>query len=364
MDGSFIDALPRRLLDAGVVAADVFLDGSLSIVDVSRRNRNFKVTWGASRVEGMLLKLPSPSNASTKSTLENEARFYAACDRCWPIDFTLPIPQSMDLGDPSLGLALRLVPNATSLWDARPTLKDLDETYAAIGRALGELHRFTRSEIFLDDIYVRSLLRRKPWALELHKPGPETLQTLSPAVLQMHQILREFEVGPFLDNVNRVLEKTCVIHGDVKADNILISSDTASPPVTLVDWELAQVGDPAWDVGATLRDLLVFWLLRLPLDRNTSFETLLARAELSLGSVQGAARAFWRCYLQVTGGRDADDRALLDRAIRSSAALLIQSAYDVSCTEPVIGNHAVVLLQLAVNIFRSPSLAAEALYGL
>jgi hypothetical protein len=45
-----------------------------------------------------------------------------------------------------------------------------------------------------------------------------------------------------------------LIHGDLKHDNVLIASDGG---VAVVDWEMARIGDPAWDLaGLMARPLL------------------------------------------------------------------------------------------------------------
>jgi aminoglycoside phosphotransferase (APT) family kinase protein len=46
--------------------------------------------------------------------------------------------------------------------------------------------------------------------------------------------------------------RSCLIHGDAKALNVLLPR--RGPPV-LIDWELAQLGDPAQDIGCLLGDL-------------------------------------------------------------------------------------------------------------
>jgi aminoglycoside phosphotransferase (APT) family kinase protein len=41
----------------------------------------------------------------------------------------------------------------------------------------------------------------------------------------------------------------CLIHADLKHDNILLIEDADSPRVAIIDWEMARVGDPAWDLA-------------------------------------------------------------------------------------------------------------------
>lgn len=43
----------------------------------------------------------------------------------------------------------------------------------------------------------------------------------------------------------------CLLHGDYRQDNIIVSRSTPSRIVGVVDWELASWGDPLYDLGYT-----------------------------------------------------------------------------------------------------------------
>ena len=48
-----------------------------------------------------------------------------------------------------------------------------------------------------------------------------------------------------------------LIHADLKHDNVLVESTAVPQRVRVVDWEMARVGDPAWDLAAITARLLV-----------------------------------------------------------------------------------------------------------
>ncbi len=45
---------------------------------------------------------------------------------------------------------------------------------------------------------------------------------------------------------------TCLIHGDYRLDNLVLAPDDPTRIVGVLDWELATVGDPLMDLGASL----------------------------------------------------------------------------------------------------------------
>jgi aminoglycoside phosphotransferase (APT) family kinase protein len=60
-------------------------------------------------------------------------------------------------------------------------------------------------------------------------------------------------LAPALRAGARVLRPSSLVHGDAKWDNAVLDP---GPParITLFDWELSGIGDPAWDVGSILAD--------------------------------------------------------------------------------------------------------------
>ena len=88
-----------------------------------------------------------------------------------------------------------------------------------------------------------------------------------------------------------------LVHNDLKGDNILVSIVDGQPPrIYIVDWEMIQIGDPAWDVGAILRDLLDYWLMSVPLSRDLTADQMLQGASVPLAKLHPAARGFWQAY--------------------------------------------------------------------
>jgi hypothetical protein len=54
----------------------------------------------------------------------------------------------------------------------------------------------------------------------------------------------------------RLWRPLALIHADLKHDNVLVEANPEGWQVRVVDWEMARVGDPAWDL-ATLTSRLI-----------------------------------------------------------------------------------------------------------
>ena len=61
-------------------------------------------------------------------------------------------------------------------------------------------------------------------------------------------------IGQFSDQLE--VRDDCLVHGDFSPKNILVSAD-GSPPLWVLDWEVAHNGDPAFDIAFLLCHLLL-----------------------------------------------------------------------------------------------------------
>ena len=97
-----------------------------------------------------------------------------------------------------------------------------------------------------------------------------------------------------------------------------------------MDWELVNIGDPAWDLAGVLQDFLVHWTHSMPVSTTLTVNEMTAQARHPLASLRPAIRAVWQGYRSAAGLESTEAEALLDRAVAFSAARLIQSVHELS----------------------------------
>ena len=130
-----------------------------------------------------------------------------------------------------------------------------------------------------------------------------------------------------------------------------------------IDWEMADFGDPLWDVAAIFQEYLNRWLQSMPASPGAPLADLVRQARHPLEEIQPAIRAFWQGYQE--GRRLAGESACptLERAVGYAAARLIQSAYESLKDAERISTRAVRMAQLARNILASRGEAVRGLLG-
>jgi tRNA A-37 threonylcarbamoyl transferase component Bud32 len=250
-----LDASAGRLLAtvvrAGLVAAATACDREVSVEDASRSNPVHIV-----HVDGVPTFVVKQEGAAVDSgsPLSAEASAYRWLAR----DPSLAeIAPKVVLFPGELGpLVLEVVPDARPLHELMAELDgDLGPVLAELGRLLARLHTAR----------VRPGLvpMRRPWLLDLAGGITPTFVEPSAEVREIVASIRGRSslMGSIL-SVSRTWHATVFMHGDVKWDNVLVGRDAAGVVrLRLVDWEMAGLGDPTWDIAAVVEGLLTTTML-------------------------------------------------------------------------------------------------------
>ena len=129
------------------------------------------------------------------------------------------------------------------------TTRALGRTVGALGRSVGTLHRATAG----------FPLPPAPPPLVLALVGradqPPEAGALSALV---RATLSALDARPLITDAVAQLRRPvggCLVNHDLKWDNVVLTGPTRQP--VLLDWELAGLGDPAWDLGCLLGEHLV-----------------------------------------------------------------------------------------------------------
>jgi hypothetical protein len=132
----------------------------------------------------------------------------------------------------------------------------------------------------------------------------------------------------------------------------------------LIDWELACLGDPRWDIGSALGNYLSLWLQSIPITGVASLSQSAEMAKCPLSRIQPAIRACWDTYVTRRGLVGEAAERLLVETVGFAAARLIQTAYEAAQGSNWLTTGSVLHLQVALNMLTSPREAVTHLYGL
>jgi hypothetical protein len=346
--------LAHFLISRGLVSPDAVLAGDLVILDASRRNRNFKVI--RSTGSGLFVKQMRETQPDARETLRREA----ACYEMARDDPTLSrlMPRLLFYDAERHLLVLELLPQAESLADYHAREKTWP---AEIGRMLGEglgVYHAHAARI-VDNEVMRSLFARQiPPVLAWQRGGHAALGQygrIGPALSALIRQHPEFEA--LLDAIGAEWRFDSLIHGDMKWDNVLVFPASGGLDFRIVDWELADLGDPDWDVGAVLQSFLTAWIMSMPIASGLPPEHYVGMAAQPLESMRPVLRAFWEAYASTRGFAEGDRKPALERSMRFGAARLVWAAFEQRVYATELDPAGTAVLQVSLNILKNPAQA-------
>jgi len=356
--------LPHYLVDRGLIPATAVVDGDYSAREMSRRNRNFRVTAGAG--PGLFVKQPGDWEPFSTDTLRREATTYLLA-RDDP-DFQAlaeMMPRFVDWDAAHYVLTIELLPAGESLAEHHARTGRFPARIARrLGELLGRYHRHAGSaprDGARGAVYPRGI----PWILNVVHHNPSHVGQVSAGNHALVEMLGRYPAfAPALDAVRDGWRRDALIHGDMKWENCLLLSadDAAVPELRIVDWELADFGDACWDVGSVFQAYLASWILSIR-DAGARAESLASLASIPIEQMQPGIRAFWSTYVATLGldARAADER--LRRSMLFAAARLIQTAWEHTAYLPHVPPHVLLMMQVAMNILTRPDDAVRHLLG-
>ena len=311
--------IPYLLRRRHLTIAELIASG-VKVYDASRRNGNFRVE----RQPGDALLLKQAREPNALRTVGWEAmvyRAFQALPASHPLRrYTVPF---LEYDDDEGVLVLRSIADASTLAARHNQGRIPTRPATQIGRALGALHSVELGSSPMSAL-SEGLPRRLPHALFLHRPDHALYCNASYGNLQAVRIMQSFPAfGALVDALTEEWRPSCLVHFDVKGDNILLSAKRRARSGWLIDWELAALGDPAWDVGSMFADYLGVWLWSIPITGEHPPAHYLSLARFPLTGIQPALRAFWQSYRQVRGLTGMAATAFLLAATRYCAVRLI-----------------------------------------
>jgi 5-methylthioribose kinase len=246
------------------------------------------------------------------------------------------------------------------------------EVARSIGRLLGTIHSqtFDRAEYqeFLTD---RSAKVAKFDGLKiidrLSRITPQVFRKLPQDCLQFYKLYQRFPtLSQAILELRNSVRPSCLVHNDLKINNILLALDWEQPDsklISLIDWERANWGDPAFDLGCILGSYLELWLEGLVISSTLSINESLQLATTPLELLQPSLFTLVQTYLDKFPAILAARPDFLDRAIQFAGLSLIIRLETMVEDERTFGNQGIIILQVAKQLLCAPQAAMNTLFG-
>jgi thiamine kinase-like enzyme len=353
--------LVHYLIERGLLDRRAVVDGDVMVVEGARRHHNYSVI--RRHGTGLFVKQMQPDQAMSAQTLQKEAACYVMMESDPAVAEIHALMPRFRAYDPDRHiLVMDLIGGGENLSELHRRLNAFPiDVAASVGALLARYHEVSSREL-LPRANTAIYQGQPPWILSFHLMPHGAAHTLSAANGQFMSILQSYpDFGQALDRIRTNWRRNVLVHGDMKFDNVVIrAAQTAEQTLHVVDWELADVGDSAWDVASILQAYLTWWISTLQRVPGSGAGD---GAQYPLESIQPAIVAFWEAYVSARrlSARDAD--AELERAVSYAGARMLQTVYEAMAWAPSMTQHAVWQVQACMNILKAPRAAATDLLG-
>jgi hypothetical protein len=362
------DDIANYLLARALIPEASIVAGDLALVDASRRNSNVRVLSDAG--PSYFLKqetIARGARAGSLGSVGYEARVYGLLQRLSGGEvFCRHLPRCYGFDERQQLLILEDVNDSINLADHHWRRGRFSSLIARrLGRAVALLHGLSE----FDRPAVEAALgipAGPPWVFRLPEPDQWLYLNSSASSLEFLKVLqKDPALCSAVDSLGRQWQALALIHGDLRWANCLLPWASARRArIRIVDWELARLGDPCWDIASVFSEYLSLWLSSIPISREAPPDRLLPFARFSLDRMHPAIRSFWAAYVEHRGigWRDRNDWLL--RSTSYAGVRLVQTAFERLQTSEAITDNAICALQLCANILSRPAEAAVGLLGL
>lgn len=205
--------------------------------------------------------------------------------------------------------------------------------------------------------------KQLPWVFTIPGQAPASLQAPAQTADQqlMQLIAKNKELLQLITPLASLWQPVSLVHNDAKLNNFLAGYDYEKKDIKfirLIDWELADIGDPLWDLASVMQHYLLLWLTTDVPEQETFFK------KITLQQVQPWIQQLWSRYVKQIKWQPAQTEAALQKTIRFCALKLIHTCFETTTQQPSLQPVTVKMLQAAINILRSPAEAAIKLFSI
>lgn len=359
--------IAHYLLEKGLIDLESIVRGEFSVRDQSSRNANFAVN--REYAPAYLVKQVRAHDQEKRETLRIEATCYwLANNDAAHQSLRTFLPRYFEYDYLHHILIIELLPGVQNLHEY---YRDAGLWPAAVAAKLADLlaSYHTHTTGALEGQKSFSLFKkRKPWVFTLtennlsdwlNNPGMRNAEKQS-----LKLILENREFMEHLRQTGEDWELKSLIHGDVKFPNFLINSDFiagSEPDIRLIDWELADIGDPMWDVAAVFQNYLTLWVSSEIAQTYSHGEDTF---DIRLEQIRPSIAVFWQRYVELAGWDIPEARQHLEKTLRYTALKLVHTCFESVQGVQDLSLYSAKMLQLSLNLLRHPDKAVGELLGI
>jgi len=342
-----------------IIDEDAVVKGNFMVHPVNTRNNIMKIVLN---VDNSLFVKQTKSDIVSDGLFQREiqANYFIKNNKEFASIATC-VPLLLDHDDENNVIITELLYDAKNLYEHYMLTKNFDLNLAREQASiLYKCHTIPEKET---DISMFPKLL--PWVLQLDKHEAHQFFTNNPASLEIIKLIKDNQL--LLSELVKLANSwqyTHLIHGDIKWINFLATANENGFAQKLIDWELADIGDPLWDVAGIMQSYITTWLLGFDNNKPHSQELPEYMKFYDIKNMQPSAQAFLYQYANLHNYSETESSAFFIRVIQFTAARIIQTSVEGITYNTKIEANNMRCIQLAFNVLKDPRHALAELFNI
>lgn len=347
------------LLDKGYLDPQQFIEGDYLLEYNRSRNAIFKVHQhkGKHLFVKQLVDF-SPQNAylmqkdATAHHLIHHSSLYKETRKF--------IPKFWGYDSSKQILVTELFPTAKNLFEVITEQKKFFTEHAQKMAEILHSFHFPIQEALPNSPSLQFFNQQLPWIINVIEPQVATYYPNNPVI---NTIMAHQDMVNSLDQLRIEWQNSSLIHGDVKWVNFIFTPNDPQSDLKLIDWEIANIGDPTWDIAGVFQSYLSSWVYSYN-NSSLQHQKFSGQEYISIPSVRTGIQSFWKKYAQLKHYSPEEEEAVLNKSMRMTAARLLQTAFESNVQQAQLLPNTLRILQLCQHLFNHPEKIISELLGI
>ncbi len=356
--------IAHYLLDKGLIKDKSIVEGKFTAHLADSRNNNFIINRDFPEQSQYFIKQVKALDKEKTDTLKIEATCYWLANN--DSDYqTLKefLPKYFDYDYLNHILIIENLSDTISLNDYFVQTQAVSiEIARQQAEILASYHGVLSSRIQQSQS-MKLFAKAKPWVFTIGSQDFSQWMNTAPKAEQqtMQLIMGNQEFMTLIRQLENTWEQKSLVHNDIKLTNFLVNRDiTENKPakVRLIDWELADIGDPLWDVAALFCGYLMLWI------QTSDMQYHYLPMNFSPETLKPAFQEFWKTYTQKMNFTPAQNREAILKIMKFCGLKLIHTCFETTPYTQTLQPQSAKLLQLSLNILKNPEMSIGSLLGI
>ncbi len=315
--------ITHYLLDKGFLEPTSFMTGDYMLTQTQSRNSIFKIQQQQDK--GLFVKQLIAQDATNSYLMQKDATSHYLIHQSDLYKETAThIPEYYGYDPYHNILVTEYFANTKNVHEVVYRDKKLSASHAAkMAHILASFH-FDITEEIKHNSSLQFFSKQIPWILNTNQLLNNNSQSINNAVIA--EIHKHQDLVKHIDKVASQWEVSSLIHGDIKWMNFIVMPNNED--VKLIDWEIADLGDPLWDVAGVFQSYFSAWVLSFNNQNIQQHQQMQGTEFLSIESITPVVKLLWNTYASAQKFSVTEAKEKLLKTISYMAARMIQTAFE------------------------------------